>query len=75
MLVRQKQRVEPVQQLVLERLNGDAVARLPGEDFRAGDGVDGHAVLPLAIELREPFPDMGQLERQRWRRLFGRRAV
>lgn len=64
MLVRQKQCIEPIQQLVLERLDGDAVARLPGENLSTRDRVDGHAVLALAIELGKPLPHVDQFERQ-----------
>ena len=75
MLVRQKQRVEPVQQLVLERFKNQLKSRLPRQDLGTGDGIDSHAVLALAVQLHEPLPHVRQLERQRWRFRFGRRTV
>lgn len=62
----EESRIQPIDHRFLERIEPDALPLLPGEDFSAAYRVDAHAVLPLAAELGEPFPDVFKLRGHSW---------
>ena len=64
-----EEHIQAIDHALFERIEADSVARLPGQYFRAGERVHGHAALALLVQLGEPGPDIGQLWRQlrhRW---------
>ena len=65
-----KQCVKAIDHALFERIEADAVARLPGQYLGTGQRIHGHTALALLVQLGEPGPDIGQLGRQlrrRWR--------
>lgn len=69
MLVIYKQCVKAIDHALFERIEADAVARLPGQYLGTGQRIHGNAALALLVQLGEPGPDIGQLWRQlrhRW---------
>ena len=64
-----KQHVKAINHAFFERIEADAVARLPGQYLCAGQRVHSHTALALLVQLGEPGPDVGQLGRQLRHRL------
>ncbi|MBH2072375.1 MAG: hypothetical protein I8H90_26025 [Burkholderiales bacterium] len=68
-----EEHVKAINHALFERIEADAVARLPGQYLGTGQRIHSHAALAFLVQLGEPSPDIGQLWRQlRHRRRLGR---
>lgn len=56
--------VKLIDQLLFPNRQTDTMPQLPCQDIQAAQGIDRHAVLPLAAHLHENLPYMRQFKRQ-----------
>lgn len=57
-------RVKLIEQFLFPHRQTDTMPQLPCQDIQAAQGVDRHAVLPLAAHLHKKLPHMRQFKRQ-----------
>lgn len=56
--------IKLIDQLLFPNRQTDTMPQLPCQDIQAAQGIDRHAVLPLAAHLHEKLPHMRQFKRQ-----------
>lgn len=56
--------VELIDQFLFPCRQTDTMPQLPCQDIQAAQGIDRHAVLPLAAHLHKKLPHMRQFKRQ-----------